>query len=608
MALGNLNAVEVKITVDDKPCDYVYMNLDQCMVGHHTFEIAVNYRYQTKTVWAVTVDEIFRETLNKPVNIVMTHIESGDTNEFDGVVTDIEVVGENGDQGTVVLYGGSPTMLLDRDPDMGVFVDYTLHNVVSETLGNTGVKVEIKNNPKLQQQIPYLARYQESSYEFIKRVLHSYGEWFYYDGKKLVVGNPMEQEVKEVTFDVELSEVKSRAGIKNLNTKYYDYDPTENSYFEETAGNISNANLAMKAAMQASEPLYPNEARLPVGRSIIGESDMTNTVRVKKSREYTSMSTFTANCKTCGIKVGEVAAILLPPTLEDAFFKDLGNFLVLEVHHKVDHTGHYKNTFKGITSQTETLPDAGVVMPVALPEPAVVVDNDDPRGQGRVKVRFMWQTESESSNWIRVQSIDAGGSGYVSKNRGFVFIPELGDQVMVGFQQGDPSRPYVAGSLFHRDNSSGAAQNNTLKTISTRSGHTIEFDDNEQENWGIIIKDRSNNMIRLNTKDKSIEISAPEDIMIRAGETISMASKNLSVNTTENIYSRAGDNMEVIVNKKLNVKANERVAYIEESSQEVTKDYDLKGEKVRIDSTKQNLELASNKTIDIQSAEKVQLF
>ena len=52
------------------------------------------------------------------------------------------------------------------------------------------------------------------------------------------------------------------------------------------------------------------------------------------------------------------------------------------------------------------------------------------------------------TSWIRVLTPDAGSSGKVSSNRGFVFIPEKGDQVMIGFHYNDPNRPYVQGSLF----------------------------------------------------------------------------------------------------------------------------------------------------------------
>ncbi|MBF1623180.1 phage baseplate assembly protein V, partial [Prevotella sp.] len=60
-----------------------------------------------------------------------------------------------------------------------------------------------------------------------------------------------------------------------------------------------------------------------------------------------------------------------------------------------------------------------------------------------------WQTDGMQTGWVRVMTPDGGSSSDVKSNRGFVFIPEVGDQVLLGFRHGDPARPYVMGSLFN---------------------------------------------------------------------------------------------------------------------------------------------------------------
>lgn len=605
----NLDGIATRILVDGKSCDYTYMNLDQYMPGHHYFEIGINYRTQETSVWEITVDEIFRTMLNKPVHIELKHIESGDTTEFNGVVTDIETIGTDGDPGTVVLYGGSPTILLDRDPSMGSFTDYTLYNIVADTLKNTGVGIDVLNKPAFQNQIPYAARYKETSYAFLSRLLNDYGEWFYYDGQKLIVGNPRDLATKELTFDIELSKVNSRGGIRNLNVRYYDYDASADNYFEGASSSIFNeASLMMKAAKQVSDPIYPNPAKLPAGRSITGDNDMESAVRFKHSRSYTDMGSFTAKSKNCGIRIGEIATVSLPSTFENTFFKELGSFRVIEVHHRIDMNDRYTCTFRGIASRTETLPDNHIATPVAMPELATVVSNDDPRHQGRVKVRFMWQDGVESTNWIRVQAPDAGMSGSVPQNRGFVFIPEEGDQVMIGFEQGDPGRPFVMGSMFHARNSGGAANDNNIKTLMTRSGHTVEFNDNESDKWGITIIDRNNNRVRLDTAGNNIEIFSMNDIVITAQENISLNARNINVIAKDNINSNSGDTTKVSAGEDVDVTADNIYTRAITDSLHKSETFDVTADKTRIDSTKQNLELASNQEVDVQSAKKVKLF
>ena len=108
---------------------------------------------------------------------------------------------------------------------------------------------------------------------------------------------------------------------------------------------------------------------------------------------------------------------------------------------------------------------------------ATVTRNDDPRGSGRIQVRMNWQADDMNTNWIRVMTPDGGSSSDVKSNRGFVFIPEVGDHVLVGFRHGDPSRPYVMGSLFNGFTGKGGGKGNNCKSLTTRSGSSLMLDD-----------------------------------------------------------------------------------------------------------------------------------
>ena len=140
------------------------------------------------------------------------------------------------------------------------------------------------------------------------------------------------------------------------------------------------------------------------------------------------------------------------------------------------------------------MPSPKVRMPLAETQMATVLSNADPQGKGRVRVRMNWQT-----GWVRVMTPDGGSSSDVKSNRGFVFISEVGDQVLLGFRHGDPARPYVMGSLFNGTTGRGGLEDNHKKSLTTKSEHTLSFNDNVNGGLSIIFKDVVGNRICLNS-------------------------------------------------------------------------------------------------------------
>src|SRR5512144_3041821 len=108
----------------------------------------------------------------------------------------------------------------------------------------------------------------------------------------------------------------------------------------------------------------------------------------------------------------------------------------------------------------------------------IVVDNKDGDGNSgyRVKVKFPWLSEQETTYWARIAVPMTGAE------RGTYVLPEIDDQLLVVFEHGDINRPIIIGALWSKKqepvevNQSG--KNNT-KLIKSRAGHRIIFDDKE---------------------------------------------------------------------------------------------------------------------------------
>ena len=130
-----------------------------------------------------------------------------------------------------------------------------------------------------------------------------------------------------------------------------------------------------------------------------------------------------------------------------------GKYVLTSTRHVLDRygyrthftvSGHQDRTLIGLVSHGAAGAPSGVGQIVPGAVPAVVTEvKDDPDKLSRVKVKFPWLDDSFSSDWARVVFPGAG------KDRGFACMPEIDDEVLVCFEQGDFRRPYVLGGLFN---------------------------------------------------------------------------------------------------------------------------------------------------------------
>ncbi|HEX8112371.1 MAG TPA: phage baseplate assembly protein V [Kofleriaceae bacterium] len=169
---------------------------------------------------------------------------------------------------------------------------------------------------------------------------------------------------------------------------------------------------------------------------------------------------------------------------------------------------------------------------------AIVVDNKDGEGNPgyRVKVKFPWLNEQETSFWARI-AVPMGGA-----DRGTYVLPEIDDQVLVVFEHGDINRPIVVGSLWSRKqepvevNQSGK---NHTKLIKSRSGHRIIFDDKEGAEKIVIVDKTKKNKIVLDSVNKIVKIESDGDVEVKAKANLIIHSNALKVGTKEGITGKA---------------------------------------------------------------------
>jgi phage protein D len=174
----------------------------------------------------------------------------------------------------------------------------------------------------------------------------------------------------------------------------------------------------------------------------------------------------------------------------------------------------------------------------------IVTDNNDPERQGRVKLKFPWLSNDHASDWARVVAVGGG------PQRGIQFLPEVNDEVLVGFELDDMQLPYVLGGLWNgRDKlpDDQAAQGGDIKRriIRSRQGHTITLDDSGGQQH-ILISDQDGNKVLI--EGQKIAIS---DV---AGNMISLESSKLTIKAQGNLALEAQGNIDIKGNGQVNIK------------------------------------------------------
>ena len=326
-------------------------------------------------------------------------------------------------------------------------------------------------------------------------------------------------------------------------------------------------NKLSKDAFRASLGLFSKPSRQHALPRISNETELVNYMGRKQAAETAETHYITAESQVPTLRVGSVVS-LYSSFLErvgNLSEESLGNFIIIEITHEVSQGSYYKNRFKAIPATIKALPSPKVRMPLAETQMATLLSNADPEGKGRVRVRMNWQTDGMQTGWVRVMTPDGGSSSDVKSNRGFVFIPEVGDQVLLGFRHGDPARPYVMGSLFNGTTGGGGLEGNHMKSLTTRSGHTIKLNDS-LSSLGITIKDIKGNSIHIDSVGDDIIINAKRNITINAGETFTVNAREMEVNIDRDIIEKIGKNKISTIGNKISLEAMEKEEEITENT------------------------------------------
>lgn len=572
--------------------------------------------------------------------------------------------------------------ILQGAPKSRCFIGMTLENIV-KTVCSTFQEnaLDIKIHPCFNTvKFPYIVQHNESDYDFLVRLAKRFGAFFFFkDGKskqtKIVFGKLTKSgQPRQIEFPYNVS-YELQAGDPNLRLMVHDYE-TDKDLDTSLTGFENQSEKLFKMSKEASVPLKTSD-------SYKFFLDFPNSTPVAEA-DSTILNFLTNYHKAI---IGSYSANMAYCKFESFLFDlDLGSFIKLDNNGTMAVTsqkltwnsdGISLNEITAMILPASSMADNDIFAPYmdvnAYPQSnaqrAVVLNNVDPKKMGRVQVQFAWQAapanedEKKALPWIRI------AQPYGGDKKGCYILPEIGEEVMVGFEHENMEKPFVIGTLFHDSDDAKKKQmpeetwcevggdkkvneENEVKAFRTKKGHTIEFHDTKEGDGFIRIygnekKDQPNYDIILSTDkiqkpngdqkedyqtkcaDESAEAgkdlkekedyklgklrimvrSNGGDIMLDAGDgDIVMNAKNIRVHATGNTTSLVDGNhvVKVANGQFVDVKSNSLVVQEKQTIVVKGEDSEEYQEKVSF-TTKKEVDVKAESEVDIAAKKGVKV-
>ena len=571
------------------------------------------------------------------ISLETDNIEKESLKAENDAVADIEfagvIIGASGSRSrsefTVNVEACSWDALLNDNPTCKSFENLTLNDIVSDVIDDYSDHLESEIDSRFTDTIPYCVQYNENNYQFLQRLARRYGEWMYNDGKKIVFGNLPEGENVKLAYpsrDVPSYnvEIKMRhVAFNHVASSYNSYDANQKEGVEEMQREYNNLS---EQVFQASQSCFVKPTLQNLHSGGFADTDGRDTIlkvstKTQARGEKASMLTYSGATYCSKIKIGSKLVIVdnyLPDTAAlDRSKVEQDEILITELVHYFSADETYSNHFIGIPSACDYPPYSDSdVYPIAQSCRAKVKDNEDPNNLGRVRVQFDWQAQLDDNMmtpWLRMAQPYAGGG------KGFSFIPEIDEEVMIDFEGGNAERPYVKGTLYNGVGDPDGAwlpnnnSANQVKAIRTRNGHTIEIHDegndgyiriydNEKENY-ILTFSTDEKLIKLESTG-NIELYAQNDIIMHAGHDINASADNdifiaaghdMQRTADNDIREHAGNDRSTSIgrNDSLTVESNQFIKVNDNKDEQIAHKLQVTAENIR-EEAKQSLLEYSN--------------
>jgi type VI secretion system secreted protein VgrG len=544
---------QVHITIEGFTQNIVYydLKLSQKMADHHHFSFF--WQYTGKAVIKPEDQAKAIRSFNGSEVIFTFKSLTGIKLMSKGIITKLISADLNGSAVNLHVSGISHSIVLDDRPKSRTYLERGMDHIVLDILseGPTEFYQREAIRSTYMKEFNYMAQYNETNFNFLKRLSARYAQWFYFDGMRMQYGQTKASKIKLIngaslhSFKIEVNMAAHKISLGG-----YDYNNAVNirNSAERTSSGSKDSfalnvgyNQGIVTQPEISLAMYTNNAQ---------DKDEIEEMVTLQTAGSDANSVYYSGVSYFPLGLGQTFTIV-NQTVEH-------HLVCIEVIHQSQVHGNYSCEFKAIPADVSAPHYTDVhAFAKAENQPAKIKDNNDPKGLGRVRVDFFWGEGTKSTQWIRMIQPHSG------LGKGFYFIPEIGEEVLVGFEGGNAQNPYVLGANYNGKESSGYySPKNDIKAIRTRSGIKIIFNDNERS---LLIEDPSGNKYFMDGNENTF-VTAPKNMTFDVGEDLTInVGKNMITQVGENQTTDIGKDKETTVSNKISLQAQEYKQNIDEN-------------------------------------------
>ncbi len=411
--------------------------------------------------------------------------------------------------------------LLTRTSNSRIFQDLSTIDIVKQIFQEKNFKdfkIETQGSydPKV-----YCVQYRETDFNFISRLLEEEGLYYFFEHEEkkhtMVIADSSEKHKLCHEEDSLVSYHTTSGGLQEADV-ITSFDKTQEiraGKYTFTDYNFEVPNMNLKVNTSTNQDIGPGDREIydyPGGYATMSHGEQLLNVRMQEEETQITTLKGTGNCRffTTGYSF----------KLSDHYREELNDkkYVLTTIEHSATQSGYksgtataeYSNNFTSIPFEVPFKPLRKTPKPfVRGTQPAIVVGQSGDEiytdEYGRVKVQFIWDREGKkdekSSCWIRVSQPWAG-AGW-----GGMFLPHVGHEVIVSFEEGDPDRPIITGRVYHGVNlvPDELPANKTKSSIRSWGDNDIVIEDKDGDK-SILIKQANGNEIFLHETKPDITI------------------------------------------------------------------------------------------------------